>query len=419
MTSSLTASIGDPSVSGRLARPFALVGSVAAVGAAVAAFALRIVDPVPLLPGQFGFSGTALIGFELLGVSFASVGALLVVRRPGNAVGWCMVLIGDGYALGGLSAVITCSAAAAGPAGAAGAALAAWFTVLFTTIGGLVFGLGIIFPTGRGHTPAWDRLVRLGVVTWPFLFTILFLIRPGPLHLFPEFDNPFGFGPDLRPIFGSNVSQVLAATSAVFVPFLAVSLISRYRMADAIGRQQLKWFALALLATIAGVAVAALGAVVSEKPPETGLVMFGFIGALVPVAIGIAILRHGLYDIDRLISRSLGYALVTGVLAAVFAVTAIGLSAVLGSLAQGESLAVAASTLLVLGLFGPLRRRAQGAIDRRFDRARYDASLTVQALTARLRDDVDIDRVRTDVLGVVDQTFHPTNAGMWLRGLSR
>jgi hypothetical protein len=106
-------------------------------------------------------------------------------------------------------------------------------------------------------------------------------------------------------------------------------------------------------------------------------------------------------------------------LAAVFAVTAIGLSAVLGQLAQGESLAVAASTLLVLGLFGPLRRRAQAAIDRRFDRARYDASLTVQALTARLRDDVDIDRVQTDVLGVVEQTFHPTNAGMWLRGVSR
>ena len=414
-----TAASGEPSMMRRLARPFALVGSVAAVGAAVAAFALRIVDPVPLLPGEFGFSGTALIGFELLGVTFASVGALLVVRRPGNAVGWCMVLIGDGYALGGLSAAITCSAVAEGSAGAAAAKLAAWFTVLFTSIGGLVFGLGFIFPTGRGQTPAWDRMIRLGAVSWPLMFTILFLIRPGPLHLFPFLDNPFGFGPDLRPIFGPRMSQVLASTSAAFVPFLGLSLASRYRMADAIGRQQLKWFVLALLVAIAGIAVAAVGAVVSEQPPEAGLVMFGFTGAFVPVAIGIAILRHGLYDIDRLISRSLGYAVVTSVLAAVFAVTAIALSAVLGSLAQGESLAVAASTLLVLGLFGPLRRRAQAAIDRRFDRARYDASLTVQALTARLRDDVDIDRVQSDVLGVVEQTFHPTNAGMWLRGVSR
>jgi hypothetical protein len=292
-------------------------------------------------------------------------------------------------------------------------------TVLFTTIGGLVFALGFIFPTGRGHTPAWDRLLKMGVVAWPFMLTILFLIRPGPLHLFPTIDNPFGIGPDFRPLFGPRMSEVLAASSAAFVPFLAANLVSRYRLADAIGRQQLKWFVLSLLVTIGGVAVAAVGALVSQQPPEAGLVVFGFAGTLVPIAIGIAILRHHLYDIDRLISRSLGYGMVTGVLATVFAVTAIGLSALLGSLAQGESVAVAASTLLVLGLFGPLRRRAQSAIDRRFDRARYDASLTVQAMTVRLRDDVDLERVEADVLGVVDQTFHPANAGMWLRGVSR
>lgn len=403
----------------RLARPFAVVGCIAALGGAVGAITLRIVDPVPLLPGAFGFSGTALVGFELLGLSFASIGALLVVRRPGNAVGWCMVLIGDGYALGGLTAAITCSAVADGPAGAATAGLAAWLTVLTTTIGGLVFGLGFIFPTGRGQTPAWDRMLQVGVVTWPFLFMILFLIRPGPLHLFPTIDNPFGIGPDFRPIFGSRMSEVLAAMSAAFVPFLGLSLASRYRLADTVGRQQLKWFVLAILVTIAGVAVAAVGALVSKQPPEAGLVVFGFAGTLVPVAIGIAILRHHLYDIDRLISRSVGYAIVTGVLAAVFAVTAIGLSTVLGSLAQGESLAVAASTLVVIALFGPLRRRAQSAVDRRFDRAGYDATLTVQSLTARLRADVDIDRVQSDVLGVVDQTFHPANASVWLRGPSR
>jgi hypothetical protein len=249
----------------------------------------------------------------------------------------------------------------------------------------------------------------------PVLFVIIFLIRPGPLHLFPTIDNPFGVGPDLRPLFGPQVSRTVAAGVAVVAPLLALSLASRYRMADAIGRQQLKWFVLALLVTIGGIGVALLGASVSEQPPEAGLVVFGYAGALVPVAIGIAILRYRLYDIDRLISRSLGYAVVTGVLAAVFAGTAIGLSTVLGSLAQGESLAVAASTLIVLGLFGPLRRRAQSAIDRRFDRASYDASRTVQALTARLRDDVDIGRLEADVLGVVDQTFHPAFVGLWLR----
>jgi len=406
---------GRSSVMRRIATPFAIIGSAAAVAGAVGAIALRIIDPVPLLPGTFGFGVAALGGLELLGVTFALVGALLVVRVPGNAVGWCMVIIGDGYALGGFAAAITGSAAADGPAGAATAAFAGWLTVLFTTIGGLVFGLGFIFPTGRGQSPAWDRAVRIGAVVTPILFTIFFLIRPGPLHLFPTMDNPFGFGPDLRPLFGPQVSRSIAAGVGAVLPLLAWSLASRYRQADAIGRQQLKWFVLALLVTIGGVGAAAVGAIVSEEPPEAGLVVFGYAGALVPVAIGIAILRYHLYDIDRLISRSVSYTLVTGVLAAVFAATAIVLSTLLGSLAQGESLAVAASTLTVLGLFGPLRRRAQAIVDRRFDRSLYDASVTVQAMSARLRDDVDLERVEADVLGVVDRTFHPSRAGLWLR----
>lgn len=399
----------------RLARPYAVVGWVAAVAGALGAVALRIVDPVPLVPGTFGFGFTALVGLELLGLTFASVGALLVVRRPGNAVGWCMVIIGVGHALGGLSAAITGSAMADGPAGAATAGVAGWFTVFFTTIGGLLFGLGFIFPTGRGHTPAWDRFVRLAALTFPLTLVVLFLIRPGPLHLFTTIENPFGIGPDLRPLLGPNVSQTVSAGVAGVVPLLALSMVSRYRMADTVGRQQLKWFALAQLAAIGGVGVAALGAVLSHEPPEAGLVVFGFAGALVPVAIGIAILRHGLYDIDRLISRTLAYAAVTAVLAGVFGVAALSLGVALSSIAEGQTIAVAGSTLLVAALFGPLRRRAQSIVDRRFDRSRYDAALTVQAMTARLRDDVDLDRVEADVLGVIDRTFHPARAGLWLR----
>ena len=319
----------------------------------------------------------------------------------------------------GLAAAITGSAVADGAAGAATAGLAGWLTVFFTTIGGLVFGLGFIFPTGRGPNAGLgsahpDRRDRHSP-----LFIILFLIRPGPLHLFPTIQNPFGVGPDLRPLFGQQVSRGVAAGVGAVVPLLVVSVASRYRMADAIARQQLKWFLLALLATIAGVAGAGVGALFSEQSPEAGLVVFGYAGALVPVAIGIAILRYHLYDIDRLISRSLAYATITGVLAAVFAGTAIALSAVLGTFAQGQSLSVAGATLFVLALFGPVRRRAQSAIDRRFDRANYDASMTVQALTERLRDDVDLERVEADVLGVLDRTFHPATAGMWLRGTTR
>ena len=403
----------------RLARSYATVGGFAALAAAVGTIALRIVDPAPLPAGTFGFGVAALGGLEFLGVTFAVVGALLVVRRPENAVGWCMVLIGDGYALGGLAAAVTGSALADGPAGATTAGYAGWLTVFFTTIGGLVFGLGFIFPTGRGHTPAWDRFVRVGALAAPVMFVFLFLIRPGPLHLFPSIDNPFGIGPDLRPVLGPQVSRSVGAGMGIVVPVLALSLASRYRMADLITRQQLKWYLLALAVTIGGVASAALGAFASEQPPEAGLVVFGYAGALVPIAIGIAILRYRLYDIDRLISRSLAYTVVTGALAAVFAATAIALSAVLGTFAQGQSLSVAGATLFVLALFGPLRRRAQTAIDRRFDRSNYDAAMTVQALTERLRDDVDLERVEADVLGVLDRTFHPVTAGMWLRGTMR
>lgn len=398
-----------------LARPYAIVGCLAALAGAVGAIALRIADPVPIAADTFGFGDLALVGFEVLGVTFALVGALLVMRRPENAVGWCMVLIGAGHALAGLTAAITSSAVADGLSGAATAGFAGWLTVLFTMIGGIVFGLGFIFPTGRGHTPAWDRLVRSGAVAFPFLVVLLFLLRPGPLQIFPAIDNPFGVGPDFRSVLGPQISELIAGTSVLFVPLLALSLASRYRMSDAVGRQQLKWFVLALLAALGGIAVAGVGALIADEPPEAGLVVFGFAGALIPIAIGIAILRYHLYDIDRLISRTIVYAVVTAVLAALFGLAALALGIVLGSFAEGQTIAVAGSTLLVVALFGPLRRGAQSIVDRRFDRARYDASLTVQAMTARLRDDVDLDRVEADVLGVIDRTFHPSCAGLWLR----
>jgi hypothetical protein len=399
----------------RLALPYATVGWVAALIGAAGGIVLRVIDPAPLIPDALGAGELAMLGVDFLGVTFASVGAVLVVRRPANAVGWWMVLIGASNGLAGLTAAITFSAFADGSAGAATAGAAGWLTNLLLMLGSLVLGLGFIFPTGRGHTAAWDRFVKLGAVLLFAATVVLVLIRPGPLQIFASIENPFGFGPDVRTVLGLQTSTLIVASPAFLFPVLVLSIVSRYRMSDRVGRQQLKWFILALVATVAGMAAAAAGALVSDKPPEAGMVVFGFAGALIPIAIGIAILRYNLYDIDRLISRSLGYAVVTGVLAAVFAATAIVLSAVLGSLAQGESLAVAGSTLLVVALFGPLRRRAQAAIDRRFDRARYDASLTLQAMTVRLRDDVDLERVESDVLGVVHRTFHPASSALWLR----
>jgi hypothetical protein len=399
----------------RLARPYAITGLLAALVGAIGAIVLRVADPVPVVPDSLGFSDPALVGFGFLGVAFASVGALLVLRRPENAVGWVMVLIGASNALACLTGAMTYSAVADGPAGAARAGFAGWLTVLFVMMGSLVFGLGFIFPTGRGHTPAWDRFIRIGAVALLCALVVLILIRPGPLQVFASIDNPFGIGPDVRSLLGPQVSMLLAASGVLILPVLMLSIVSRYRMSDRIGRQQLKWFLLALAVTLAGIAVAAIGALVSREPPAGGLVVFGFAGAFVPVAIGIAILRHQLYDIDRLISRSITYAAVTAVLAGVFSVAALSIAIILSSLAERQTIAVAGATLLVVATFGPLRRRAQKIVDQRFDRSSYDASLTVEAMITRLRDDVDLDRLEADVLGVVVRTFHPTSAGLWLR----
>jgi hypothetical protein len=403
----------------RLARPYAIAGLLAALAGAVGAIGLRVVDHVPVIRDTLGFGDPALVGFEFLGVTFVAVGALLVVRRPQNAVGWFMVLIGVGNALAGLTAAVTFSAIADGPAGAATAGLAGWLTNLFTMIGGLVIGLGFIFPTGRGHTRAWDRFIRIGAVALAWAIVVLVLIRPGPLQVFASIDNPFGFGPDVRSLVGPQISALVVASSVLVVPVLLLSIASRYRMSDRVGRQQLKWFVLALFVAIGGIGAASLGALISNAPPEAGLVVFGFAGALVPVAIGIAILRHQLYDIDRIISRTLSYAAITAVLAGAFGIAGLTLGILLGSFADGQTIAVAGSTLFVAALFGPVRGRARTVVDRRFDRSNYDASLTVQAMIARLRDDVDLVRVEADVRGVVDVTFHPTKVDVWIRGSSR
>jgi divalent metal cation (Fe/Co/Zn/Cd) transporter len=208
--------------------------------------------------------------------------------------------------------------------------------------------------------------------------------------------------------------------AVILVPLFALSLVARYRLAGHTERQQLKWLFLALALSAVGLGLASYGAVLVNQPPDQlGLSVYAFAAAGVPVAIAIAILRHNLYDIDRLISRTIGYAAITAVLAGVFWLVALSLGIVLGSLGEGQTIAVAGSTLLVAALFGPLRRRAQTIVDRRFDRSSYDAALTVQAMTARLRDDVDIDNVEADILGVLDRTFHPTSTSMWLRGVSR
>ena len=396
-----------------VARLFAATGWGAAVVGAICAVTLRVLDPVPVVGNPFGFGDVALVGFAVMGAAFASVGALLVVRRPHNAVGWCMVLIGVVHGLAVFAGAATTSLIAVGTQAAfRSAQVTGWVTFFLVSVGGFLFSIGFIFPTGRGHTSRWDAFVRLVVIVAP-LTLLTIVLQPGPLIVFPTIENPFGVGPDLRT--GTGMSPVIPVTGAFFFPMLTWSLVSRYRRAGPVERQQLKWFGLALVLTTGALSLSVGGGLLAGDAPEIGLATFGFVGAFIPVAIGIAILRHNLFEIDRIISRTLAYGLVTAVLVAVFSSLVIGLQAALAPLTRANSIAVAISTVVVFAMFQPLRRGVQQTVDRRFDRARVDGERAVEELAGRLRDQLDLDALKTELISAVDGSVRPSASSVWLR----
>jgi len=193
----------------------------------------------------------------------------------------------------------------------------------------------------------------------------------------------------------------------------AAAVAIRFRRRRGIEREQLKWF----LAVVAVCAIAFLVAIQQETGPiADAAFIIAFCGLVaMPIAIGVAILRYRLYEIDRIVSRTIAYALVTGGLLAVYLVVNLGLTTVFSSLASGNSVAVAASTLVVAALFTPVRRRVQRVVDRRFDRARYDGERTSAAFSERLRNEVDLAAVTSDLDRTVRSAIAPTSVAVWLR----
>jgi len=239
-------------------------------------------------------------------------------------------------------------------------------------------------------------------------------LREGRPEVFPDVavaGVPFAFAPDAQAI-----GTLLLAMVAV---------ISRYRRGDRVVRLQIRWFVAAvailpvsLLGILVELGLRAAGAFDGQADAPNGLAfaIVSDVGILaLPIAIGIAVTRYRLYEIDRLISRTIGWALVTGVLLAVFGGTVIGLQAVLDRVMQGQTLAVAASTLIAFALFQPVRRRVQHLVDRRFDRARYDGDRTAAAFAERLREQVDLAGLEADFTGVVDVALRPRSVGVWIR----
>ena len=376
-------------------RAVALTVFVVITGVAVAGPVVTLRAGEPLWP-----SAVATLGLYPVTV----VGALIAVKRPRNPIGWLCLLVGAAFALeGALWGIALYGFAVPGsvPAPAVWAVIgdAVVMPGLFLMASLLI----LLFPDGRLPSPRWRWLARITVVllvaallTGPFLPTADGWGRPtieNPIAVpVAEWIELSTFG-----LFGCVVASVVA-------------VVLRFRRSTGIERLQLRWLAAAATAAVVLWAVAISVADVLGDETALAITIGGFL--LVPIAIGVAVLRYRLFEIDRLISRTVTYALLAGVLASVYVGGVLLLALVLP--AQSE-LAVAASTLTVAALFTPLRRRVQVRVDRRFSRSRYDAARTIDAFGARLRDRLDLDDVTADLLDVVAATMQPSSTSLWMR----
>jgi hypothetical protein len=339
--------------------------------------------------------------------SFLVVGCVLVARRPDNRIGWIFTAVGLLTTAAILAQGYATYAYVTHPGSLPGRLVAAWvFTWIWLPIGMLtvVFPL-LLFPTGRSLSARWRPVTWLAVgltAAW----TVVGALNPSLDVINGTIPNPIG-------VSGADPNTGLASTVLnglmLFVVAAAiVSLVVRFRRSRTVERQQFKWFA------YAGVLVV-LAVLSTNVLPSLGNLPWVAVIAL-PISVGIAILRYRLYDIDRLINRTLVYGLLTATLGLVYAGAVLLLGQVFGGVTEDPpSWAVAGATLAVAALFQPARRRTQQVVDRRFNRRKYDAAKTVEAFTARLRDEIDLDTLSAELLAVADQTMQPTTAALWLR----
>jgi peptidoglycan/LPS O-acetylase OafA/YrhL len=356
--------------------------------------ALLAAGPVIGLTG--GEPWSAEFGFIPVALAFAVVGAL-VAARTRNRLGWLFL------AAAAISAVtVAANAYAARPATAElpGAAWVGWtFTVLLGITGSLFFVTLLLFPDGRPPSPRWRIVVVAAAVGGAAEMMTSAVSNVNFSSNFPKLTDP------VRLVAPLNEAYNLETSVQVFVLLAgAISLVVRFRRSGAVERQQLKWF-MYTAAVVAPVIFVVSNLVANPLPA------FEIFFPLIPAAVGVAILRYRLYDIDRIISRTLAYAIVTALLACVYAGPVLVSTQVLG---LHTPVAVAVATLAAAALFNPLRRRVQRLVDRRFNRARYDADLTVAAFAARLKDSVDLDAVRDDLAGVVTGALEPAHVSVWI-----
>jgi len=339
-------------------------------------------------------------------VSTATVGAVVASRRPAHPVGWLLLALGLSLTAAGVTLAATnYGVAQAAPAAGLVARYVPATIVTAMACNGLTL---LLTPTGRLPSPGWRWWAAVTAAT-PIVVLVVVTLSPRPGdRLLEAVDSPL----DLRALDGGLLIAYQVAFAVIILAFVgaAWSLVGRFRRAHGVEHQQLRWVALAtvLIALLAVVNLAALALGAYALAPLVG----GLNPPILSVGIGAAILRYRLYDLDRIISRTLAYGLLTLLLGGGYALVVLGLGQLLG---RESPLVVAAATLAVAAVFQPARRRIQQAVDRRFDRRRYDAARTIAAFSDRLRQQVDLSTLTAELLSVVDQTVQPTQASLWLR----
>ncbi|HEY3218148.1 MAG TPA: hypothetical protein VGK15_03570 [Candidatus Limnocylindria bacterium] len=375
------------------------------------------------LPDNWGFRGYG----ALSGAAFVTAGALIARSPRRNAVGWLLCGAGVVSALTSAGQEYASYAVFIRPGSLPGAEIVAWVDswiwLLFT--GPLLFAV-LLFPDGRLPSARWRAYAWLSAATVGIgVFT--YGLRPGALENFSGLANPFA---------ASGTLETVRSAVQYFAPVLFVGVfasgafapLARIRRSGPVERQQFKWLAFAGVVSAIALTLVIVspwfagrdplgppdpaGASPFEKASQA-FVIFAFLA--IPTSVGFAILRYRLYDIDVVINRALVYGTTTAGIAVAFFGGIVLLQALLRPITGGSELAVAASTLASLALFQPLRRRVQDTIDRRFYRSRYDAARTLDAFSVRLRDEVDLDAVRGELVAAVRDTVQPAHASVWLR----
>jgi hypothetical protein len=344
----------------------------------------------------------------LVTVSAATVGALVASRRPGHPVGWLLLGVGLGLVVTELIQAYVDYGLLARPGSLPGARYLAGFAystaLLWVSCAGFVL---LLTPTGSLPSPRWRWWARLAAAA-PVVMVLGSVVQPDPLA--PDYHgNPLAVPALARVLVVPAVAGVVMVLVSLLVG--AGSLAVRFRRARGTERLQLRWLAYAA-ALAAGLLLVALvaGFLLANDNVTFASLALGM--ALLPLATGAAILRYRLYDLDRIISRTLAYGLLTVLLGGGYAAVVLGLGQLLG---RDSSLVVAGATLALAAVFQPARRRVQQAVDRRFNRRRYSAARTIEAYSVRLRDQLDLDTLSAELVAVVDQTMESNRVSLWLR----